>query len=434
MIKQGMIKMVEQIAAIIQKLQNKVESTEFMKRHRVNEKAFVRQRKIKAGDIVYFVLTLMKTTLPFEIMHFTKSGTMPMVAPSSISKARSKLKHTAFEELLDFIANEIPKENKFKGYEVLAMDGMQGELQRTPEIMAKYKTNPKTLYPMFHAVALYDVLNKIFVRASFLPAPTDERRAAIEIVAKLPERPGEILLFDRGFFSLALLKELEKRDKSFVIRVKSNALREISSFNSSDKTDELKLDISYDKCRGAAHKVYNVDLPYSFNIRCVKIMLPNGESETLITNLRNEFSNADIAELYRMRWGIETSYNHLKNAVRIEDFVGVKENSIMQEFYASLFLYNLAILFTDNAQVRYDNKKTTKLSYKINFTKAVATLKCFLARLLYMKSAKSLISHIVDFMTQHLSAIRFGRHFPRRKTVSKHSVHYRNNIAFCFLP
>ena len=99
-------------------------------------------------------------------------------------------------------------------------------------------------------------------------------------------------------------------------------------------------------------------LPCTFNFRCVKISLKSGETEVLITNLNsNEFSSKELGELYNMRWGIETSFSYLKNAVNIETFIGVKENSIKQEFFSNLIVYSLAKVAANCAQIEYESKK-----------------------------------------------------------------------------
>ncbi|MCR0487373.1 transposase, partial [[Clostridium] innocuum] len=48
--------------------------------------------------------------------------------------------------------------------------------------------------------------------------------------------------------------------------------------------------------------------------------------EYLISNLpMNEYSIDDLKELYHLRWTIETSYNRLKNRIKLEEFSGFKE-------------------------------------------------------------------------------------------------------------
>ena len=91
----------------------------------------------------------------------------------------------------------------------------------------------------------------------------------------------------------------------------------------------------------------------------MRIELISGGAEVLITNLEETgFSRAEIGKLYWYRWGIETGFNHLKNAVYAETFVGIKENSIKQEFYAILIKYNLFMLFVEEAEMvnRYSKK------------------------------------------------------------------------------
>ena len=342
----------EEIIKTISVIKTRVANEEFMKRHKSNEKAFIRQREIAFSDVIYIVLSLLKTTLSFEIMHYFGINGKKSVNASSISRARSKCLYTAFKELFLLVAETISssKTNTFKGYRVVAVDGMQGELQNTAELRAKYPPDKKgTIYPKFHAVAMYDVLNDIYTNALFLPAPTDERAAALSLISQLDADKKELILVDRGFPSLALLQTFTTDNKRFVMRAKSNFLREVSDFTTNSCDDDKVLHIDYDKRRGDTHKVKTAVLPYSFDLRCIKFTLPSGEVETLITNLDGEFTKEDIIYLYGLRWGVETSFNHLKNTVHVEDFVGVKDNSIKQEFYASLLLYNLNTLFIDCA-------------------------------------------------------------------------------------
>ena len=64
--------------------------------------------------------------------------------------------------------------------------------------------------------------------------------------------------------------------------------------------------------------------------------------EYLISNLpMDEYSIDDLKELYHLCWTIETSYNHLKNRMKLEEFSEFKEILIYQDIYADIWLYNL---------------------------------------------------------------------------------------------
>ena len=59
---------------------------------------------------------------------------------------------------------------------------------------------------------------------------------------------------------------------------------------------------------------------------------------------------------------LQNLFNHLKNALYLEAFVGIKENSIKQEFYSILIKYNIIMLFTEEAKImEMNNKKNFKV-------------------------------------------------------------------------
>ena len=148
---------------------------------------------------------------------------------------------------------------------------------------------------------------------------TNERTAAYKLIEN-HQKEDDIFLFDRGFPSVALIQKLNDNGLKFLARVSKSFI---------------------------------------------------GETEILITNLPNNiFKRKDLGNLYALRWGIETGFNHLKNAINIEEFVGIKENSIKQEFYSILIKYNLIMQYIGEAElVAHYSKKTLKLEYKINVRK-----------------------------------------------------------------
>lgn len=57
-------------------------------------------------------------------------------------------------------------------------------------------------------------------------------------------------------------------------------------------------------------------------IRVIKLILPSGETETLITNLRR-IKETEFMLLYFLRWPVETKYDVVKNKLALENFSGV---------------------------------------------------------------------------------------------------------------
>ena len=75
----------------------------------------------------------------------------------------------------------------------------------------------------------------------------------------------------------------------------------------------------------------------------------NTQNLGIVTNLwDNEFSADDIKKIYKMRWGIETSFRELKYHVGLIAFHSKKKDCVIQEIFASLIMYNFSMLITEN--------------------------------------------------------------------------------------
>jgi hypothetical protein len=56
--------------------------------------------------------------------------------------------------------------------------------------------------------------------------------------------------------------------------------------------------------------------------RLVKVILPTGETEVLMTNLDESFTISDLSEIYHLYWGVETAFNGIKNHQMLGTFSG----------------------------------------------------------------------------------------------------------------
>ena len=186
---------------------------------------------------------------------------------------------------------------------------------------------------MFHAMAEYDVLNCVYTNALFAPSPADERALAFELLEKHVYTGEEIFLFDRGFPSVKLIQILEKQGKKFVMRVAKNFLKEVAVFGKGVSKDKI-VHVCYDKRRKLFSHVDFEGESYCFDLRCVKIDLPKGQTEVLITNLSGEeFSRFEVGVLYGLCWRVESAFLDLKYVVHVEEFVSRKENLILHRVF-----------------------------------------------------------------------------------------------------
>lgn len=342
----------ETLQLILESILDAIEEESFRKKYVKGENAFIRNRKMPLKDAVLFVLCNTRTQLSEEIYNFCEKAKLSQVTAAAVVKARAKIDSRAFEYLLEVCNRNIKKIKTYKGRRILAVDGMKGELPKTSELMAK-NSRKKDLFPTFHAMIIHDLLNDYYTQGVFEVGVVNEREVARRLLEKWASDEGEIYIYDRGFPEVTLIQLLEEKGKSYVMRISSSFLIELQKIAEKGSEDEI-IHIDYDRWKGKNKG----KVAYSFDVRMVKIELSSGESELLITNLsQEEFSRKELGELYGMRWGIETSFEKLKYSLFIENFISKKEDSIRQEFYASLIAYNLCSSLINEMGKAYNAKK-----------------------------------------------------------------------------
>lgn len=115
---------------------------------------------------------------------------------------------------------------------------------------------------------------------------------------------------------------------------------------------------------------------YPISFRVVRFLLQSGDYETVITNLSTaEFSPDELRDLYHLRWGIETSFRALKYTIGLTHFHAKKQESITQEIFARMILYNFAEMITSHVVISQKDKRHL---YQVNFTVAVHVCRHFL--------------------------------------------------------
>ena len=151
---------------------------------------------------------------------------------------------------------------------------------------------------------------------------------------------------------------------------------------------------------------------YDLRFRVVRFRISGGCYETVYTNLDSEtFPIGTIKELYRLRWGIETSFRELKYTIGLSCLHGKKTDFLLQEVFARLILYNYASLIA--------RKIPVPLEKQINFSVAILVCKQFL-------KGKIRSAQIFGILSKHLSPIRPGRQYKRYQTpVSAVAFQYR---------
>ena len=346
-------------------------------------------------------------------------------------KQRMKLNPLAFYELYrhhnrNFYAE--PGFSTFQGYLVLAADGSGINIPTTRETLEEFGTSSRKGTKPQASIGLgclYDVMNRMILESDCCKCKFDEMRLAEEQIDRVRETIGAsqpfLVVMDRGYPSTAAFIRMMEKGILFLVRLKSSDYKkEQSALSGPDGWVDILLDksrINHYKGTDIGQRMEELG---SITLRMVKVPLQEEREEILITNLPSEtFDRFQIAELYQMRWGIETAYETLKDRLQIENFTGTKPVLLLQDIYSTIYISNLAEDIIRDAEVELDEKeKHRKHKMMINRTLSIGILKNDLIYILLERDEEKqdrLFHQIYEDISKNLVPIRPDRHYHRTK-------------------
>lgn len=397
-----------------------------------NPSSFIRNRKMPLTDLLFTMLNRRGITLSLELRNYMKIAHPGMeISKPGYLKQRMKLNPLAFYELYhhhnrNFYAE--PGFSTFQGYLVLAADGSGINIPTTKETLEEFGTSSRKGTKPQASIGLgclYDVMNRMILESDCCKCKFDEMRLAEEQIDRVRKTIGAsqpfLVVMDRGYPSTAAFIRMMEKGILFLVRLKSSDYKKEQ--NSLTGPDEW-VDIFLDKHRMNHYKGTEIGERMeelgSITLRMVKVPLPEEREETLITNLPSEtFDCGQIAELYHMRWGIETAYETLKDRLQMENFTGTKPVLLLQDIYSTIYISNLAEDIIRDAEEELDEKeKNGKHKMAINQTLSIGILKNDLIYVLLETDAQKqdrLFQQIYEDISKNLVPIRPDRHYQRTK-------------------
>lgn len=395
----------------------------------------VRRRKMPIEDLVYSMINRKGLTLKLELRNYMKI-THPGVEISKPGylKQRMKLNPEAFKVLYqshnkNFYQDAEVEPYTYKGYLVLAADGSDINIPTTAETVEKYGSASVRGGKPCAQIGLgciYDVLNRFILDSSINKVKFDEMRVAQEQLSNIKDTIGDrypyMVIMDRGYPSTPAFLKFIDDGIYFVARLKTSDYKaEQKALKSNDEDVEIALT----KARrrnyiGKKEESIMMSRDF-FSLRMVKVNFDNDISEILATNLpRETFPEECFAEIYHMRWGIETAYEVLKDRLKIENFTGIKPTLIEQDINSTIYVSNLAEDII--CDIEEEDKEYLKNDYKhtmqINRNLSIGLLKSDLIYILIEtdENRKSeLLQALYDEIRVNVVPIRSDRHYHRTK-------------------
>ena len=414
----------EQILTSIFKLADeKINSNIFREKYRIG-KSFSRNRSLSFSNLMYFILQSTHKSISInysQLIENLSPMTLSFVSKQAISKARQGISPEAFRELFRLSVEQFYKHSArlsiWHGFHIYAVDGSTIQIPESKENFEIFGSNPNQTAkesPLASISVLYDVLNDLLVDVSLHPYRYNERTSAKEHMEFLPEFQNTIVLFDRGYPSEELFRFLDSKNIYFLMRLPKSYKKAVF--------EEEDFVFTYP----ASNKKKQLTL------RSIHFPLEDGNMEYLVTNImHNKMEYPVFKKLYCLRWGVESKYRELKNRLEIEAFNCIKPVCILQEFFAAMFLSNLAAILKGDADSHIPVSDNNKYIYKANRSYILNRIKFFIVPLLRysVSDCERMICKLVKEASKVLSIIRPGRSFGRYRKHTRRK--YYNHIKSC---
>lgn len=394
-------------------------------RNQAFPRAFTRERKLNFRRTILTMLDVGRESSSLKqhrlSEYFSKPGEEMEVTQQAFSKARNQISEyplrTLFEQQIEEeyqgLMGRLPARSD-DGWTYLAVDGTKVALPNLPELREKYFCiGANASSPTALASCLYDISNNRLIDAAF-SSEYNERSCAVSHMKRYEKlRPGDrksMFTFDRGYPSIALIQEFEKMGMTYLMRCRTKFNGEIDALPlGCDTTVTIEGSV----------------------IRVVKFELSSGQVETLITN-DTEHETEEFKRLYFMRWGIEGSYLLLKNRFQLENFTGKTENTLKQDFWATILASTMLMVLEEDVDEQISKEREDKgntYEYQVNRNIFVGILRDDLIYALTAKTPKTLtlrMNKIIQRAEKFVCPIKPGRTVSRAENKRKTKFHHNH--------
>ncbi len=428
-------------------------------------------------DISILLLQNSKKSLQLGLNEFLKEFKVKKMkyTKSSYTKARAKISPSLFialnNELIESYYEDKEGIELYRDFRIFAIDGstlqlpnvesispkIEGQTQKMREELRDiygYNSNNLADYETKARISiLEDVENRIVHQGivnSYFSSEKDMAFEHIEYLSELKEKSStpynDLIIFDRGYPSYALLLFLESKGIDYIIRMPKKQFIEIENFRTSKLKDSIiTIELTKTRLNDIKRKNNNPKIAKILKdkvvgdiikLRAIKVKLKSGETEILTTSLldKKAYKTKIFKDFYFKRWGVEEEYKAIKCLLQVENFTGITQIAINQDFFATLFMlnmHNIMINATKEERIEeYNQKKERKYQYKVNRNFAIGSMKDeFISLLVTDGDIELFYEDMLDTISTNLTAIKPNRSFSRdRKRRHKYPICQKNAI------
>lgn len=401
-------------------------SQELAATFKMKKQDFTRNRKQPFLATLLLMINQLRKSLAVEIDSFVRyfndklSAGLSHFTSSAFIQNRKKVNPDVFKHLSSVIIKNFytPDNDDLKllsGLRVLACDCSIITLPFTTELKERYGVvkNVATLdIAQAKVSVLYDVLNELVLDVDLDKPRFPERDLALR------HRPcwqtNDLIIYDRGYPSFEFINEHVRSGIDCLMRIRTDTSTLIKTFIASGKQSLVTL---MHPCLDKSFKGKPYTRKHTIQVRLIRVDLPGGETEVLITTLLDsrKYPTKMFMKLYFMRWKVETFYDELKNKLKAEHFSGYSDTAIRQDLFCAVFISNLQSIIVGGLKDELDTiNANRRYEYKVNDNVSYGLMKNRVMELLYQKAPLDKVyQELEDLFLRHTVPIRSNRKNPR---------------------
>jgi hypothetical protein len=290
---------------------------------------------------------------------------------------------------------------RWHGLRLIAADKTTLALPESPSLFKRFGAHKgqQGLGPIaVEFCCLFDLISRAPVRFVFNKVCTSEHKLILKLIRAL--KKGDLLLIDSGFYYCATFIKILRRKAHFLIPAKANNCPKVlRTLGQSDYLCQIK--DSHDKT--------------TLIVRVLFVYRKGFRRRRLVTSLLDPivFPASDLANLYHMRWDIETFYRDFKHTMQATCWHCRTPTTFQQELLVHMIvvcLIRLAML---------EASQLAKVSVgQLSFARALTETRLFFQLLLSAGQPNRWISIWTSFIkccAKYLVKIKPNRHFPRNR-------------------
>ncbi len=344
-------------------------------------------------DLILFSANLIHSSSYSSTNSFFKIDTKKSFSNQAFNKKRSSYNSKFFDTLNLSLIN-ISYKNKEVRY--IGVDGSQINLDYSLHAYG-FKPSKRNHYCTGKIGGLYDIFNRTPIHYELSKGYESETDILIKQLHLINK--NDVLVLDRGYYSIRLIKILNEKKINYIFRMKSN---NIFVKNLNDKND-MEVIVDKKSCNIEA-RIISYSKKSSTNVEM---------KYYLLTSLKNK-SIKELSNDYWGRWSIETNFKKLKYDT-LFDRIRTKTNDQVLIDIKMINFVNLLSSHIENMK-NFDNKNNDK---KVNGKNACdLTIKKLLYLLMYKRKTKIIMKSIVEIIEIILDVIvtaKCGRNFKRMR-------------------